>query len=531
MTKTWSLSLTIAFTDNSLSELAYVKDQYGVRKIGEDGRIAGNISSIRALFRTLGFILYNGKQNNNIKSFVYRYQYVGTDGLEICIAGTSNNLDDILIHDSANCDIIDPDHLTVRRDLFESFLFDSGLNTSAYLRDGVLWTWGDNTSGKLGDGSTSNRSSPVSVLGNHSFILVACGRFVGTAGSLAGLKADGSVWTWGINAGILGDNTTNNRSSPVSVVGDHSFTSITRANGTGNTYGLKVDGTIWNWGTNSTGHIGDNSVATRSSPVSVVGNHSFIKVFSNISNAFGLKEDGSLWAWGSNASGQLGINSTTNRSSPTSVVGGHRFVEVLVNSANIYALKKNGNIWAWGRNEVGQLGDGSTSGRSSPISVAGGFSFRSILNVNSVITMYALRADASLWACGSNVSGQLGDGTTVSRSSPISVIGNISFTRIAGSSGAINGLGDDGTIWSWGQNTEGYLADNSTTDRSSPISTIGDHSFIDVFVTSAEIRAFKADGSLWGWGRGASGRIGDNAAANRSSPVSVINSVVINHLS
>jgi alpha-tubulin suppressor-like RCC1 family protein len=172
------------------------------------------------------------------------------------------------------------------------------------------------------------------------------------------------------------------RSSPVSVLGSHSFTDLDTG---GTAIGLKADGSAWCWGFGQDGGCGDGTANSRSSPVSVIGGHSFVKIASSDHICFGLKEDDTLWSWGANQNGLgagssggfLGDNTTFDRSSPILVLGGHEFIDVECGLKNIIALKENGEVWSWGLNQVvsgpdgGQLGTGDTSTRSSPVSVLG----------------------------------------------------------------------------------------------------------------------------------------------------------------
>ncbi len=201
---------------------------------------------------------------------------------------------------------------------------------------------------------------------------------------MAPSKPNGAAWTWGLNCrGTLGDNTTSNRSSPVLVVGNHSFMAVSMGGGTtlgalGFMAALKANGQVWTWGSGGGGALGDNTAANKSSPVLVVGNHSFLAVSCGGTHTIALKADGSVWAWGDNTAGGLGDNSTTNRSSPVLVVGAHSFVEISCGYQYSAARKADGTIWTWGVNTAGQLGDNSTTSRSSPVLVVGGFSFTQI---------------------------------------------------------------------------------------------------------------------------------------------------------
>jgi len=409
----------------------------------------------------------------------------------------------------------------------------AGLSHSLALKsDGSCWAWGYNNYGVLGDNSTNNRSSPVSVVGSHSFTSIAGGTWY----ALALKSADGSCWAWGYNSyGEVGDNSVANKSSPVSVVGAHSFTSI--ALGGNHSLALKSsDGSCWAWGfSTSYGQLGDNSVNNRSSPVSVVGGHSFKTIAGGNNHSLALKSlDGSCWAWGYNIYGQIGDNTQINRSSPVSVVGGHSFVQVTGFNNHSLALKKNGEIWAWGDDEYGQLGNNSGSAdKVSPVSVVGSHSFIKIAG-GFYHSLAIKSSDGSCWTWGQNNYSQLGDQTGANRSSPVSVVGGHSFTEIAG--GYIHSLGlksSNGSCWAWGDNSVGTLGNNSTTSTSSPVSVVGGHSFIAIAGGWQYSLALKADGSCWGWGynyNSYGGQLGDGTITRRSSPVSVLGGHIFNSI-
>ena len=249
---------------------------------------------------------------------------------------------------------------------------DTAAHHALILRsDNTVYAYGYNGVGQLGDNSVVTRSPPTAVVGGHSFTQVTCSGDTSDRGLSGALKADGSVWMWGYNAyGQLGDNSTTSRSSPVSVVGGHSFIQIS-SGGARETAALKADGTVYCWGYNSNGQLGDNSTTNRSSPVSVVGGHSFIQVSAGGLFVAALKADGTVWTWGQNSSGQLGNNSTTRVSSPVSVVGGYSFIEIHAGTDHMLGLTHDSHVYAWGLNDLGQLGDNSTTNRSSPVSVIG----------------------------------------------------------------------------------------------------------------------------------------------------------------
>jgi len=243
--------------------------------------------------------------------------------------------------------------------------------SSALRSSGQIWCWGQNTNGQLGDDTTTARRSPVSLIGGISDWTKHSSGF---SHSLA-LRSNGTLWAWGNGlSGQLGNNASSNRSSPVSVVGG--FTDWVSVDG-GNIYTLAVraNGTAWAWGNGGNGRLGDNTTSNRSSPVSVVGGFTdWIFLSAGERHSLGLRSNGTIWSWGYNTSGQLGDNTTVTKSSPVSVVGGFTdWTSINAADAHNVALRANGTLWSWGANSFGQLGDNTTSNRSSPVSVVGGF--------------------------------------------------------------------------------------------------------------------------------------------------------------
>lgn len=345
-----------------------------------------------------------------------------------------------------------------------------GNATMAALKNQYAWTWGPGTNGVLGDNTTASKSSPVSVVGAHNFVVF--GQTSADGNQMAALKGDGSAWTWGDNsAGQLGDSSATSRSSPVSVVGTHSFISI--ATGLAALIALKADGSTWTWGTGTSGRLGDNTATSKSSPVSVVGAHVFVQIASGANNNYSLKSDGTIWAWGAGTNGALGDNQVAaNRSSPVSVVGAHSFVLISAGGTLVGTLKSSGTAWTWGDPASGGIGDNQVAAaRSSPVSVVGAHSFAQISTGTNF--QVAMKADGSAWSWGLGTSGQLGDNTATSKSSPVSVVGTHSFIAIKAGTTSAMGLKNDGSIWSWGSNTNGRLGDNTTTAQSSPVSVVG----------------------------------------------------------
>jgi alpha-tubulin suppressor-like RCC1 family protein len=345
--------------------------------------------------------------------------------------------------------------------------------------EGVGWASGLSTNGKIGDGTTTTQYNLTPIAGHHIFKKYAGSVYTGS--SWGGLKDDGSVWCWGDNTyGQLGVNHKNHMSSPVQMIGNHSFTDLFISSGVITM--LKEDGSVWGCGSNGVGELGDGTVASRSSPVQTVGNHSFIKLYPGDSfSTVGLKADGTLWAWGGNYSyGCLGINSTSHCSSPVQVMSNKSFVDVQRRNNTSIALAGDGTVWAWGENFRGWLGDGTTTNRSSPVQVLGGHSFISIKMIYTLGPVIALKADGSVWGWGDGSKGILGDGTVNYRSSPVQVLGAHSFTYISGETSQAFARKADGSVWSWGENYLGACGDGTTSMRSSPVQMLGSNSFYSI---------------------------------------------------
>ena len=344
-----------------------------------------------------------------------------------------------------------------------------------------LFGWGSNSYGYLGDNTTTARSSPVqTVSGGTNWNQVSSGSNV-----TAAIKTDGSLWLWGLNStGSIGDNTTVAKSSPVqTITGGNNWkqTSV----GSNQASAIKTDGTLWLWGTNDNGQLGDNTVTNRSSPVQTVSGGTNWKQVSMSALQFGsssftaaIKTDGTLWLWGVNTSGQLGDNTTLSRSSPVQTVsGGTNWKQVSVGNNHTAAIKTDGSLWTWGSGGLGQLGDNTTLSKSSPVqTISGGNNWKKISAGNTFSG--AIKTDGTLWLWGYNEHGRLGDNTITSRSSPVQTVSGgtnwrqLTVNGVTISGASAFGIKTDGTLWSWGENSSGQLGDNTVTNRSSPVQTI-----------------------------------------------------------
>lgn len=330
-----------------------------------------------------------------------------------------------------------------------NIVFVAGISHNLALKnDGTLWTWGYNLNGEIGRGSTTNNPTPAAISNFSNVVAVA----VGWNHSLA-VKSDGTVWDWGLNdQGQLGDNTTTTRTSPVQVkgVGGTGFLSnvVAVAGGAKFSAALKSDGTVWMWGRNTYGELGINSAAANSkTPVQVLGAagvgylSDVVAIDAGERHTVSLRSDGSMWAWGRQDNGRLGNNSSSASSVivPTQILGPNgagTFANVLgrfflSTHYHNFALKTDGSVWAWGYNGKGQLGDATVVDRTVPIPIP------VLTNVVNLAGSYqhssAMLKDGSVLTWGGNTYGELGNGTNDSNAHyvPTAVSGFTSFDRVA----------------------------------------------------------------------------------------------------
>ncbi|CAH2212266.1 RCC1 domain-containing protein [Tepidibacter aestuarii] len=358
--------------------------------------------------------------------------------------------------------------------------------------DGTVWAWGSNSNGQLGDGTSgTNKDIPVQVkdaTDPTGFLTNVIAVFASWRHSLA-LKIDGTVWAWGNNYdGQLGDATSgSNKNMPVQVKDTTDptgfLTNVTTISaGWFHSLALKADGTVWAWGNNSKGQLGNGTSGTNEKiPVQVKDHTAFltnvIAVFASWSHSLALKADGTVWTWGNNYDGQLGDGTFgSNKNIPVQVKDTTDPTGFLTNVIDIsggwfhsLALKTNGTVWAWGGNSSGQLGDGTFgSNKNIPVQVKDPTGF--LTNVTSISAGWShslvLKTNGTVWGWSRNIEGQLGDGTSGSNKNipvQVKVVNGFMTNVIAISAGWSHSLAlkTDGTVWAWGNNYNGQLGDGT----------------------------------------------------------------------
>jgi alpha-tubulin suppressor-like RCC1 family protein len=332
---------------------------------------------------------------------------------------------------------------------------------------------GSNGSRFIGDGTDVNRSSPVSVIGGFTDW---CQVSAGTAHAVA-VRTNGTAWAWGsASLGRLGDGTQTTKCSPVSVIGG--FTDWCQVSaGRYHTAAIRTNGTAWSWGHNGQGRLGDGTTVDKCSPVSVVGGFTdWCQISASNDHTVAVRANGTAWAWGPGNSGMLGDGTTVSKSSPVSVIGGFTdWCQVSGGNAFSLGVRTNGTLWAWGQGANGVLGDGTTVAKSSPVSVIGGFTDWCQATAGKCNFAFGIRTNGSLWAWGYGNTGRLGTGIVVTtNTSPVSVVGGFTdWCQVAASDKHAVAVRTNGTLWAWGYNGQCQLGDGTNISRSSPVSVIG----------------------------------------------------------
>jgi alpha-tubulin suppressor-like RCC1 family protein len=388
-------------------------------------------------------------------------------------------------------------------------------HTCAVRTDGTLWCWGSNANGQLGLGTTSDVSTPAQVTALGATIAeVKTGRTHTCA-----RRTDGTTWCWGGNAyGQVGDGTNTQRTSPVALSG-LGTQAVQLASSDGHTCAVMNDQSIRCWGQNTSGNLASGvwSFDSPAQEVTSLGN-SVTQVATFAGHACALKSDGTAWCWGSNTWGQLGNGTVTESATPVRVMTSSSafltsVAEIRVGFDNACAVKTDGTLWCWGEGNYGKIGNGTDSNSQYAIQV--------MTNVAHVAigdgTTCAVKTDGTVWCFGQNTYGDGGNGTT----NPLYAAAQASITgatQIALKGFTACAVKSDATLWCWGYNGWASVGDGTNVDRHTPVQVLTGVSS----VTAAEYHmcAAKTDGTVWCWGQNDDAQLGDGTTVQaRWSPV------------
>jgi len=287
----------------------------------------------------------------------------------------------------------------------------------------------------------------------------------------------------------------------------------------GNAQGLITqNGDLYMWGSGSRGQLGDATVVTKSNPFLLPTKKKWKMIAGGSNQHFAaIDEFGDLYTWGRNDKGQLGDGTIVDKSTPTLVVNGNRkWVQVSAGDRSTAGITDRGELYVWGTNTSGELGDGTTIAKSTPVAISFGGTFRQVQLYSGFSV--ALRQDDNVaLSWGYDFFGGLGAGTTIERSTPNLVSGSTEFYRLYGIGNGPMALDVDGNAWGWGENSGGRIGNNSTANTSSPVQTVGGYKFVALATTAQNGAAagITKDGQLYWWGDGnVNGSLGSNSVSS-----------------
>ena len=339
--------------------------------------------------------------------------------------------------------------------------------------------------------------------------------------SYTGLR---ELWAWGENGGnmILGTDDETQYSSPKQIPGTiWKIKSFNSSGASDCSFAIRTDGTMWTWGSGTTGRQGQNNTTQYKSPRQLGSETTWGFVVSGSGGAMATKTDGTLWAWGANTEGQLAQNDRTQRSSPIQIPGTDwdysAYDKIAMGSQAGYGIKTDGTLWGWGNAGLGGLAQNNVTYYSSPVQIPGA-------TWNSVAMNYqsgaGIKTDGTLWVWGEGDEGRLGTNANTNYSSPVQVPGTTwKHCQLTNKLGIATKT--DGTLWVWGDNAKGNLGQNNTTNYSSPKQIPGtDWNYASVG-SGRHVVASKTNGELWAWGFNGVGQLGQGNTTEYSSPVQI----------
>lgn len=334
-------------------------------------------------------------------------------------------------------------------------------HTCGLTASGAAYCWGvGNPLGGLGDGTATDRTTPVLVSGGLTFISLTGGGY-----HTCGLTSVGAAYCWGDDRwGQLGDGKPADRQfTPVPVSGGLAFAQL--SGGSGHTCGVTTVGTGYCWGSSGAlggSVLGDGTTQERHTPTPVAGGLVFATIEARVFHSCGRTSVGAVYCWGWNNNGQLGDGTTTPRIAPVLTIGGVAFAKVQLDQYSTWGLTQAGATYCWGAYCI-YPGNGVVT---TPSSVAGAPALTSLAAGWNFVC--GLAATGTAYCSGENGVGQLGDGTTISRGTFAPVAGGLVFTRLTGGEGHTCGITVGGVAYCWGYNSDGQLGDGTNISRSLP---------------------------------------------------------------
>jgi alpha-tubulin suppressor-like RCC1 family protein len=391
------------------------------------------------------------------------------------------------------------------------------------------FTWGGNASGQLGLGYTSgNNEIPFNISNlrnldpqDISFSKVSAG----SSHSLA-ITTSGELWAWGLNSsGQLGLGDVTARTSPTRV---GTATNWAQASAGGaHSLAITTSGELWAWGNNSSGQLGRGDTTTpQTTPIQIGSATNWVQVIAGANHSLAITTSGELWAWGANASGQLGRGNTTSpQTSPIRIGTATNWASVNAGANHSLAITTSGELWAWGLNTNGQLGRGNTtSPQTSPIQVGTATNWAQATGGDA--HTIAITTSGELWAWGSNVNGRLGVGDTTQRTSPTQVGTATNWAQASAGGAHSLAITTSGELYAWGSNLNGRLGVGDTTQRILPTQVGTATNWAQASAGTSHSLAITTSGELWAWGLNTNGRLGIDLDHPNPSGVELLSTII-----
>lgn len=382
--------------------------------------------------------------------------------------------------------------------------------------NGTLWAIGKNQFGQLGDGTVIEKTLPVQIGTATDWSFVCAGLYSSFA-----LKSNSSLWVWGMNQHTqFGNYKNKNVFQPVLSPSSWKSASTPISSFGGHTLAIASNGTLWSWGQNNDGQLGNGTTYTHKVlPVQIGTSTDWKQVTNGNFASLALRQNGTLWAWGRNTYGVLGTGTgTSNILTPYQVGTDTTWKQVSAGNEHVLAIKENGTLWAWGRNNQGQLGIGTTVDQVTPVQVGTGSTWIWVSAGLQFST--ALKSDGTLWTWGDNSYGQLGRvGVT---NTPGIVNSTNNWKTIVAGGYHILGIKQDSTLWAWGRNNYGQMGNNTSTNSATPLLISSIPEWLKIGTGLEHSLAIKTDSTLWLWGRNTNGQTGDTVEYLSSNPKTIV---------
>ena len=336
----------------------------------------------------------------------------------------------------------------------------------------------------------------------------------------AGLQTNGTLWTWGRNDyGQLGDGTTTNRSVPIQVGTTTDWVQVSV--GTNATYAIKQNGTLWAWGRNNQGQLSDNTSTQRLLPVQVLPGTTWSKVSAGDEFVVAQKTDGTLWSCGDGAFNQLGVpNSGSGLDIFTQVSADTDWLDFKAGYRHVVLLKTNHTFWGWGSGLYGVLATGNDTGNDHPISPLTATDWAQV--TTGANCTFFRKNNGSIWGVGYNIWGTLGLGNNNNAQYSLTQVGTATdWGSMESCTNHVMVLKNNGTLWSCGWNNKGQLGNGSTTDTNVLAQVGTATNWAKVRCGRNHTLALDSNGTLWAWGDNSYGQLGDGTTTNRLVPTQI----------